>query len=214
MVKFEWLRTNINNIIMDGVSISGEKPSGESGGGGGGNAPLPPGISTVISGDTSDIKCPIHLTGVKDGGVQDGYKNGKLVKIRVCLLKGSTGTKDIDVNSQMAEKVYNLFKAAEKDGIKISAGGFRTMSEQISAGKTNGCKGWPNWKSSKDCVTPTAPPGYSNHQMGLALDVTDSSGHTIKSRSSKEYKWLEKNASKYGLYNLPSEAWHWSVDGK
>jgi LAS superfamily LD-carboxypeptidase LdcB len=117
------------------------------------------------------------------------------------------------VNSQIAENVYNLFRAAERDGIKISAGGFRTMSEQIGAAKTNGCYRSGNFKKS-DCSPDTATPGYSNHQMGLALDVTTSSGKTIKSRDSKEYKWLVKNAAKYGLYNYSAEAWHWSVNGK
>jgi LAS superfamily LD-carboxypeptidase LdcB len=206
MVKFEWAKTNVANIIMDGVSISGERP-------GGGGAPLPPGVSDIVTGDTSDILCPIYLPGVKDGGVQDGYKNGKLIKIRTCLIKGSVGKGNIDVNSQIAEKVYGLFAAAERDGIKISAGGFRTMSEQISAAKANGCYVSGNFNK-KDCSPDTATPGYSNHQMGLALDITDSSGHTIKNRSSKEYKWLASNAQKYGLYNYPAEAWHWSVDGK
>lgn len=209
MVKFEWLKTNVTNIIMDGVSISGEKQGGNEGG----TPPSPPGAPYVISGDTSNIKCPLHLPNVKDGGVQDGYKDGKLIKIRTCLIKGSTGSKDIDVNSQIAEKVYNLFKAAGSAGIKISAGGFRTMSEQIAAGKANGCYRSGTFNK-KNCSPDTATPGYSNHQMGLALDVTDSSGHTIKSRSSKEYKWLLENAAKYGLYNYPKEAWHWSVDGK
>jgi hypothetical protein len=208
MVKFEWLKTNVTNIIMDGVSISQENQGDENR-----TPPTPPGVSYIVSGDTSNIKCPIHLSDVKDGGVQDGYKDGKLVKIRICLIKGSTGKKDVDVNSQIAEKVYNFFKAAGSAGIKISAGGFRTMSEQISAGKTNGCYRNGSFNKS-NCSPPTATPGYSNHQMGLALDITDSSGGTIKNRSSKEYKWLLENAAKYGLYNLPSEAWHWSVDGR
>jgi LAS superfamily LD-carboxypeptidase LdcB len=207
-VEYSWIQKNIFNIISDGVSLSGENQNeGEI------SSPTPPGVSNIVSGDTSNIQCPIYLPGVKDGGVKDGYRNGKLIKIRVCLIKGSTGKKDVDINSQIAEKVYNLFKAAERDGIKISAGGFRTMSEQIGAAKANGCYKNGNFNK-KDCDIPTATPGYSNHQMGLALDITDSTGGTIKSRASKEYKWLALNAHKYGLYNLPSEPWHWSVNGQ
>jgi hypothetical protein len=25
---------------------------------------------------------------------------------------------------------------------------------------------------------------------------------------------LRRNAGRYGFYNLPSERWHWSVDGR
>ncbi|MGH9112319.1 MAG: hypothetical protein ACRDZN_08480 [Acidimicrobiales bacterium] len=27
------------------------------------------------------------------------------------------------------------------------------------------------------------------------------------------YRWLAGRAASYGLYNLPSEAWHWSTNG-
>jgi LAS superfamily LD-carboxypeptidase LdcB len=38
-------------------------------------------------------------------------------------------------------------------------------------------------------------------------------GSTIQSRSSPAFEWLRGNAARYGFYNLPSEPWHWSVDG-
>ncbi len=31
--------------------------------------------------------------------------------------------------------------------------------------------------------------------------------------SSPCYRWLVTNAATYGLYNLPTEAWHWSTNG-
>jgi hypothetical protein len=27
------------------------------------------------------------------------------------------------------------------------------------------------------------------------------------------FNWLQTNAASYGLYNLPSEPWHWSTNG-
>jgi LAS superfamily LD-carboxypeptidase LdcB len=50
------------------------------------------------------------------------------------------------------------------------------------------------------------------HEQGLAIDFT-ADGGIITSRSSPAYRWLQANASRYGLYNLPSEPWHWSVNG-
>jgi hypothetical protein len=32
-------------------------------------------------------------------------------------------------------------------------------------------------------------------------------------RGSACFDWLESHAAGYGLYNLPSEPWHWSTDG-
>ena len=50
------------------------------------------------------------------------------------------------------------------------------------------------------------------HERGLAIDFT-CGGTTIGSHSSPCYKWLSAHASQYGLYNLPSEPWHWSTNG-
>ena len=36
---------------------------------------------------------------------------------------------------------------------------------------------------------------------------------SIQSRANPAYRWLAAHAAKYGLYNLPSEPWHWSVNG-
>jgi D-alanyl-D-alanine carboxypeptidase len=46
----------------------------------------------------------------------------------------------------------------------------------------------------------------------LAIDFR-CAGAGIGSRSSPCYVWLAANAAAYGFYNLPSEPWHWSVNG-
>ena len=65
---------------------------------------------------------------------------------------------------------------------------------------------------SSSCSPPTAPPGTSNHEQGTAIDFTCNGGGTLSSSSSC-FSWLKSNAASYGFYNLPSEPWHWSVDG-
>jgi hypothetical protein len=49
--------------------------------------------------------------------------------------------------------------------------------------------------------------------VGLAIDFTCDGGGVISSSSSPCFQWLEANAASYGLYNLPSELWHWSDNG-
>ena len=50
------------------------------------------------------------------------------------------------------------------------------------------------------------------HEQGLAIDFTCDGGGTV-SRGTSCWTWLSSHASEYGLYNLPSESWHWSTNG-
>ena len=65
------------------------------------------------------------------------------------------------------------------------------------------------------CSPPTARPGTSEHERGLAIDFR-CNGEPIgqHSRSNPCVVWLRAHAAAYGLYNLPSEAWHWSTSGR
>lgn len=49
------------------------------------------------------------------------------------------------------------------------------------------------------------------HEQGLAIDFAE--GGRVLSRGSGAYAWLKANAASYGFFNLPSEPWHWSVNG-
>jgi LAS superfamily LD-carboxypeptidase LdcB len=51
------------------------------------------------------------------------------------------------------------------------------------------------------------------HEQGLALDFTYN-GSLISSRSNPGFQWLAANAAGFGFYNLPSEPWHWSTNGR
>jgi hypothetical protein len=152
--------------------------------------------------DTSQMKCAAGT----DAGTDTGYANGKAYKIRLCRVQG------IRVNALISEQVNSMLTLAKAQGRKFTGGGFRTMAEQISLRKSNGC---PNVYTapSSSCGTPTARPGYSNHQMGLAMDLSYN-GNLIRSRSNAGFVWLKKNAGNFGFKNLPSEPWHWSVNGK
>ena len=53
-----------------------------------------------------------------------------------------------------------------------------------------------------------AKPGYSNHQNGIAMDVSGVCG-----RGTAADRWLRANAASYGFRNLPSEFWHYDFAG-
>jgi LAS superfamily LD-carboxypeptidase LdcB len=66
---------------------------------------------------------------------------------------------------------------------------------------------------SSECSPPTARPGRSLHERGLAVDF-NCRGELVDSRADPCFRWLDANAARFGLYNLPSEPWHWSVTGQ
>lgn len=125
------------------------------------------------------------------------------------------GVRGIKVARQIAPKVEALLAAAEADGIGLGGWGYRSHDKQIELRKSHcGPTHYDIYqKPSSQCTPPTATPGKSMHEKGLAIDITYN-GNTIKSRNSPAFQWLSRNAEKFGLFNLPSEPWHWSVNGR
>ena len=103
-----------------------------------------------------------------------------------------------------------MVEDAKKAGISISCGGFRTQQRQIELRKINGCPDVYTAPASS-CRVPTAIPGRSLHEIGMAIDIT-SGGRSLTS-ASPAFKWLKLHAAEYGFKNLPSEPWHWSITG-
>jgi len=65
------------------------------------------------------------------------------------------------------------------------------------------------------------PEGGFPHGTGRALDIQLSVGGTSsdkksieEQKSTDDYKWLLKNAEKYGFYNYEAEPWHWEYNPK
>ncbi len=120
----------------------------------------------------------------------------------------------IRVHRQIASQLESLLAAADGDGVRLAGGGYRDPAAQIALRRANcgGSDAAVYSMSASQCSPPTARPGASMHERGLAVDFTYN-GSLISSRSNPGYQWLDANASRFGLYNLPSEPWHWSVNG-
>ena len=120
----------------------------------------------------------------------------------------------IQVHESIANKVQDLLEHAARDGIRLTGGGYRSAAQQIALRRANcGTSEWAVWqKPSYQCRPPTARPGRSMHERGLAIDFIYN-GRSISSRNNAGYRWLAANAATYGLFNLPSEPWHWSTNG-
>lgn len=120
----------------------------------------------------------------------------------------------IRVHRSIATQVELLLAAAEADGIVLGGGAYRTHAEQIALRRAHcGDDHYAIWEMpANECSPPTARPGNSMHEVGLAIDFTHR-GSTIGSRHSLAFRWLQENAHHFGFYNLPSEPWHWSLNG-
>lgn len=116
----------------------------------------------------------------------------------------------IQVHSSIAGNLQALLAAAAADGVPLSGSGFRDPSEQIALRRQNcGGSDYSVYNASpSSCSPPTARPGSSMHERGLAIDFRN-----CGSRSTACYQWLAGNASRFGFSNLPSESWHWSTTG-
>ena len=117
----------------------------------------------------------------------------------------------IVVNASIANQLAAMIDAAAADGITLTGGGYRDSASQIALRRAHcGTSDYAIYQMpSSQCRPPTAIPGTSNHERGLAIDFNNCS-----TRSSACFQWLAANAGGYGFRNLPSEPWHWSVNGQ
>jgi hypothetical protein len=124
------------------------------------------------------------------------------------------GGGSITVASSIAGDLSALLSAADGAGISMCGGGYRDPADQVALRRAHcGTSHYAIYEApASACSPPTAPPGTSKHESGLAIDFTIG-GSTI-TRGSAAFRWLQAHAASYGLYNLPSEAWHWSTSGR
>lgn len=164
------------------------------------------------------------------GGSFSGMHNGKPVIIRLCRIPGfkcscaqsmtkytegnpgllgtdkGTGPNgaidskgDVAVNSRVSGAWLALFTKAKADGVTMqSNSAFRTNAYQQSLCPCDG--------------RTVARPGYSNHQMGLALDLAGA-GYAFINYGDRYHDWMKANAAQFGLKQYPVESWHWSPTG-
>jgi len=123
---------------------------------------------------------------------------------------GLTTVGGITVASSIAGQLGSLLAAAQADGISLGGSGYRDSSSQVALRQANGCPDVYTAPASS-CRVPTARPGSSMHEQGLAIDF--SSGGGLLTRGSPAFQWLSANAARFGFFNYPPEPWHWSTNG-
>jgi hypothetical protein len=116
-----------------------------------------------------------------------------------------------EVHSQLVPVLHALYAQAPH---AFCGGGYRSPARQVETRRNNcGSSGYAIYEMpSSQCSPPTARPGNSMHEQGLAIDLT-CDGVLIQSRTNPCFQWLDEHAGDYWLHNLPSEPWHWSSSG-
>lgn len=125
----------------------------------------------------------------------------------------------ITVAAELGAPLEDLLEAARADGIVLGGYGYRSPESTARLRRANGCPDVYDSPASS-CRVPTARPGESMHEQGLAIDFTYQ-GQTLcyprrasRCTGNAAFDWLTANAGRYGLRVLDSEAWHWSTNGR
>jgi hypothetical protein len=121
----------------------------------------------------------------------------------------------ITVDAQPAPRLEQLIHDARAAGYQLTGSGYRSHERQIELRRQHcGTSHYAiHEMPSSQCTPPTARPGSSMHEQGLAIDFS-CDGALIESPTTACYTWLADHAPALGLHNLPSEPWHWSTTGR
>jgi hypothetical protein len=120
----------------------------------------------------------------------------------------------VTVAGAIAQDVRGLLGRAGREGVPLCGWGYRDPQRQIELRREHcGTSDYAVYEMpASHCSPPTARPGQSMHEQGLAIDFTCDGGSIVAGGPCDVF--LKANADDYGLFNLPSEIWHYSVNGR
>jgi len=130
---------------------------------------------------------------------------------------------NIQVHIDMRNSLLNMREEAKKDGIYlVFLSGFRSISLQNDIFYS--LKSIRNQEAAERARV-SAPPGYSEHSTGFAIDIGDATQRQTDFETDFEntdaFRWLIKNAAKFHFklsFNkdnkyIDYEPWHWRYEG-
>ena len=127
------------------------------------------------------------------------------------------------VHKDMHKSLLQMRKDAEKEGIYlVFLSGFRSIKLQDEIFYS--LKSIRN-QNAKERARVSAPPGYSEHSTGFAIDIGDAHNRNtdfeVKFENTDAFVWLKSNAAKYHFKlsftrnnrYVDYEPWHWRYEG-
>jgi len=156
----------------------------------------------------ANIKCCQSGGGGGGGGSGTCTPSGSVGGVALCNYGNCR------MSTSCGANFARMMSAAAAAGASMGCtSSFRDPAQQIALRRQN-C-GTSNYdiyqKPSSQCSPPTAIPGSSQHEKGLAADLNCGGASMAGSRC---FSWLASNARSYGFYNFAPEPWHWSTTGR
>jgi zinc D-Ala-D-Ala carboxypeptidase len=126
------------------------------------------------------------------------YKPEDLVRPKVPFVFGNQELEKAYIREEAARSLEQMFAAAKSQQIFLTAiSGYRSYEYQEMLLNRE-----IEQFGKEKAVMAVAPPGQSEHQSGLAMDISSKSNKfqvNIEFGQTKEGKWLAENAYKYGF---------------
>jgi len=130
---------------------------------------------------------------------------------------------NIEVHIDMRDSLLKMRDEAKKDGIYlVFLSGYRSINLQKEIFYS--LKSFRNQEAAERARV-SAPPGYSEHSTGFAIDIGDATQRQTDFETNFEnteaFRWLIKNAAKFHFklsFNkdnkyIDYEPWHWRYEG-
>ncbi len=133
----------------------------------------------------------------KQIALPSGYKPEDLVTPNIDFVDSATGERRM-LRQEAATAVEALMKDAKAAGIDLrGTSAFRSYDYQVQLFNAYVAR-----DGKEQALKYSAPPGHSEHQTGLAIDISSASvGYQLTQglEQTKEGKWLADNAHTYGF---------------
>ena len=142
----------------------------------------------------------------------------EIIKEKLVLIEPN-----IEVHIDMRDSLLKMREEAKRDGIHlVFLSGYRSINLQNDIFYS--LKSIRNQEAAERARV-SAPPGYSEHSTGFAIDIGDATKREtdfeIEFENTDAFKWLKKNAAKFHFKlsfsknnnYIDYEPWHWRYEG-
>jgi zinc D-Ala-D-Ala carboxypeptidase len=181
-----------------------------------------PKTDSVAAGPPLDPAPPATGTATPVTGLLEHHPYAEAPQRELDLV-GRSGEKPIYMRQKAAAKFQAMQAAAKRDGVNIiPISGFRDIAYQTNLFNRNMAR----LGGVEQARKVSAPPGYSEHHTGYALDLGDGNAPQTAVEPSFEktraFRWLKNNALRFGFeisfdrgnaQDVNYEPWHWRFVG-
>ena len=178
---------------------------------------------SVLRLSKNSIQTTLRINNIQNDNNQDESILGHLPYNEISKEKLVFIEPNIEVHIDMSESLLKMRDDAKNDGIYlVFLSGYRSINLQKEIFYS--LKSIRNQVASERARV-SAPPGYSEHSTGFAIDIGDANNREtdfeVEFENTDAFRWLKKNAAKYHFKlsfnqnnkNVDYEPWHWRYEG-